>query len=57
MLSHGVIFNLCSATIIDTYFSYDRGIWIAVTDYYVYFYLILLFVLIYILQLLNFTAS
>ena len=39
MLSHGVIFNLgsaklCSPAIIKTYFSYDKDIWIAVTDNY-----------------------
>ena len=39
MLSHGVIFNLCSAkvcspAIIETYFSYNKDICIAVTDYY-----------------------
>ena len=44
MLSHGVIFNLgsakvCSAAIIETDFSYDKDIWIAVADYYMYFYL------------------
>ena len=37
MLSHGVIFNLgstkvCSPAIIETYFSYDKDIWIAVTE-------------------------
>ena len=42
MLSHDVIFNLgsakvCSPKIIETYFSYDIDIWIAVTDYYMYF--------------------
>ena len=47
MLSHGVIFSLGSAkvyspAIIEIYFSYDRDIWIAVTDNYMYFYLIVL---------------
>ena len=42
MLSHDVIFNLCSAkvcspAIIETYFSYNKYIWIAVTVYYLYF--------------------
>ena len=42
MLSYGVIFNLgpakvCSPTIIKTDFSYDKDIWIAVTDNYMYF--------------------
>ena len=37
MLSQGVIFNLgpaklCSPAIIETYFSFDKDIWIAVTD-------------------------
>ena len=37
MQSHGVIFNLgsakaCSPAIIETHFSYDKDIWIAVTD-------------------------
>ena len=61
MVSHGVIFNLCSAkvcslAIIKTYFSYDKGIWSAVTDYYLYLYLIVLFLLVAILNLINFTA-
>ena len=43
MPSHGVIFNLgsakvCSPAINESYFSYDKDIWIAVTDYYMYFY-------------------
>ena len=62
MLSNSVIFNLgsakvCSPTIIETYFSYDKDIQIAVTDYYMYSYLIVLFLLVAILQLINFTAS
>ena len=41
MLSHGVIFNLvsarvCLSAIIETYLSYEKDIWIAVTDYYMY---------------------
>ena len=61
MLSHGVIFNpthikVCSPAIIETYFSYDKDIYIAIT-YYMYFYLIVLFLLVAILQLINFTAS
>ena len=37
MLSHGVIFNagsarLCLPAIIETYFSYNKGIWIAVLE-------------------------
>ena len=47
-LSHGVIFNLdsakvCSPAITEIHFSYDKDIWIAVTDYYMYFNLIVLF--------------
>ena len=50
MLSYGVVFNLgsaklCSCAIIETHFSYDKDIWIAVTDYY----LIVLFLLVAIL--------
>ena len=57
MLSHGVVFNLgsakvCFRTIIETYFSYDKDIWIAVTDHYryMYFYMVVLFLLIALLQ-------
>ena len=62
MLSHGVIFNLgsanlCSPAIIETCFSYDRQYGFAVTDYSMYLYLIVLFLLVTILQLINFTAS
>ena len=62
MLSHGVIFNrvsakVCSDAIIETFFPYQKNIWIAVTDYYIYVYLIVLFLLVVILQLINFTAS
>ena len=63
MLRHGVMtvnFNLGSAKVfsrvtIETYFSYDKDILIAVTDY-MYTYLIVLFLLVAILQLINFTA-
>ena len=59
---HGVIFNfcstiVCSAAILGTCFSHDKDIWIAATDYYIYFYIIVLFPLIAILQLINFRAS
>ena len=42
MLSHGMVFNLgsargCSPAINETYFSYDKDILNAVTDYYMYF--------------------
>ena len=55
MLSHSVIFNLgldkvCSAAIIETYFSIDKDIWIAVTDYYMNCYSIVLFLLVTILR-------
>ena len=38
MLSQGVIFNfgpakVCSSAIIEIYFSYNKDIWIAVTNY------------------------
>ena len=55
---HGVIFSfgsakVCSPSIFETRFSYD--IWIAATDYYMYLYV--LFPLISLLLLINFTAS
>ena len=61
MLSHLVNFNLgsakvCSPAITETYFSYDKDIWIAVTDYYIYFYLIVLLLLVAMPQLINFIA-
>ena len=62
MPHHGVIFNLgfarvCSPAIIETYFSYEKDIWFAVTESYMYFYLIVLFLLVAILQLISFAAS
>ena len=60
---HDVTFNfgsakVCSPTIFETSFSYDKDIWIAATDYYMHFYIIvMLFPIITILQLINFTAS
>ena len=48
---------MCSAAIFETSFSYDKGIWITATDYYMHFYIIMLFPLTAILQLMNFTAS
>ena len=41
MPRHGVIFELCYVkvclpAIAETYFSYDKDIWIAVTDYYMH---------------------
>ena len=48
MPNHDVIFNFGSAKMwspaIMTYFSYDKDIWIAVTDYNMYLYLTVLFV-------------
>ena len=57
---HGVTFHfgpakVCSPAIFQTCFSYDKDIWIAATDYYMYFYIIVLFPAF--LQLINFTAS
>ena len=59
--NHGMTFNfgsakVCSPAIFKTCFSYDKDIWIGATDCYVYFYLIVLFPLTAILQLINFTA-
>ena len=59
---HGMTFNfgsvnVCSPTIFETCFCYDKDIWIAATDYYMYFYIIVLFPLTAILQLINITAS
>ena len=63
MQNHGLAFNLgsarvcCSPAVFETYFSFHNGTWIAVTYYGIYFYLIVLFPLIAILQLINLTAS
>ena len=59
---HGVTFNfgsakVCSPAIFETFFSYTKDIWIAATDYYLHFYIIVLFPSTAILQLINFTAS
>ena len=59
LLSHGVIFNfgsakVCSPAIVETYFSYGKDIWIDIT---LYFYLIVLFLLVAILELIDFRAS
>ena len=61
-MHHGVTFSfgsakMCSAAIFETCSSYDKDIWIAATDYYMYFYMIVLFPLTAILQLISFTAS
>ena len=61
-MHHGVTFNfgsakVCAPAIFETPFSYDKDIWIAATDYYVHFYIIVLFPFTAILQLINSTAS
>ena len=59
-MHHGVTFcsaKVCSPAIFETCFSYDKDIWIAATDCYMYFYIVVLFLLRAILQLINFTAS
>ena len=61
-MHHGVTFNFGSAkvfspAIFETSFSCDKDIWIAATDYYMHFYIIVLFPLTTILQLISFTAS
>ena len=48
---------MCSSALFETSFSYDKEIWIAATDYYMHFYIIMLIPLTTILQLINFTAS
>ena len=45
---HGVISSfgsakVCSSAIFETCFSLDKDIWVAATDYYMYFYIIVLF--------------
>ena len=55
-MHHGVTFNLgcakvCSPAIIGISFSNDKDIWIAATDYCIHFYIIVLFPLTAILQL------
>ena len=61
-MQHGVTFSfgsakVCSPAMLETSFSYDKDIWIAATDYCMNFYIIMLFSLTSILQLINFTAS
>ena len=61
-MHHGVTFNfvsakVCTPAIFKTSFSNDKDIWIAVTDYYMHFYIIVLFPSTAILQVINFTAS
>ena len=61
-MHRGVTFNfgparVCSSAIFETSFSYDKDIWIAVSDYLMHFYIIVLFPLTSILQLINFIDS
>ena len=61
-MHHGVTFNfgsakVCSSAIFETSFSYDKDIWVDATDYYMHFNIIVLFLLIAILKLINFTVS
>ena len=60
-MHHGVTFNfgsakVCSPAIFETCFSNDKDIWIAATGYCMPCYMIVLFPLTAILQLINFTA-
>ena len=61
-MHYGVTFNfgfaeVCSPTISETCFSYDKDIWITATDYCMYFNINVLFSLTAILQVINLTAS
>ena len=61
-MHNGVTFSfgsakVCSPAIFERCFSCDKDIWIDATDYYMYFYTIVLFPFTSILQLINFTAS
>ena len=56
---HGVIFNfgsakVCWPDIFETGFSYDKGTWISATDYYNALYIIVIFPMTAILQLIYF---
>ena len=58
-MHHGVTFNfgsakVCSPAIFERSFSFDKDIWITATDYYMHFYIFVLFPLTDILQLVNF---
>ena len=48
---------MCSPAIFEICFSYNKDIWIAAADYYMYFDIIVLFPLTAILQLINSTVS
>ena len=59
-MHHGVTFILTLALPKCVHlpcFSYDKDIWIAATDYYMYFYITVPFPSTAVLQLINFTAS
>ena len=61
-MHHDVTFNvgsakLCSPAMFETCFSYDKDILIAATENYMYIYIVLLFPLTAILQLIHFIAS
>ena len=49
--------KVCPPAIFETSFSYGKDIWIAATDYYKHFYIIVLCPLTAIPQLISFTAS
>ena len=47
-MPHGVTFHfgsakVCSRAIFETCFSYDEDTWIAATNYYMHFYILVLF--------------
>ena len=61
LVCYGATFSLgstkvCTPAILETYLSYQKGIWNAATNYFVYFYLNVLFPLTTILLLIYFTA-
>ena len=61
-MHHGVTFIFGSAkvyspAILETCFSYNKALWITATDNYMYVYIIVVFPLTSILQLIKFTAS
>ena len=49
--------KVCSPAIFGTSSSYDKDIWIAATDYYMHFNIIVPFPLTATLQFINYTAS
>ena len=49
--------EVCSPAIFEIFFSDDKDIWIVATDYYMHFYMILLFPLTAFLQFINFAGS